>query len=124
MKSRDRILKCALRQVTLQEEPHVSALTIAPQAEHQPGQSVLSPGKGPLVMALLGHLQRELALLLDPPAAAQLLTGPGQTTETFLPFPVTAQPARYAVIHLEGVQQNGITSDAGLFFVILLRRCY
>ncbi|MFK3797977.1 TetR/AcrR family transcriptional regulator [Pseudomonas sp. NPDC088444] len=73
MKTRDRILECALLLFNQQGEPNVSTLEIANELEISPGNLYYHfHGKEPLVMALFERFQVELAPLLDPPADARL----------------------------------------------------
>ncbi|SEJ57597.1 MULTISPECIES: TetR/AcrR family transcriptional regulator [unclassified Pseudomonas] len=73
MKTRDRILECALALFNRQGEPNVSTLEIANELEISPGNLYYHfHGKEPLVMELFERFQNELAPLLDPPADARL----------------------------------------------------
>jgi AcrR family transcriptional regulator len=73
MKTRDRILECALLLFNQQGEPNVSTLEIANELEISPGNLYYHfHGKEPLVMELFERFQHELAALLDPPADARL----------------------------------------------------
>ncbi|MET1081189.1 MAG: TetR/AcrR family transcriptional regulator [Pseudomonas sp.] len=73
MKTRDRILECALILFNQQGEPNVSTLEIANELGISPGNLYYHfHGKEPLVMELLERFQNELAPLLDPPAEARL----------------------------------------------------
>ncbi|MFY1666269.1 TetR/AcrR family transcriptional regulator [Pseudomonas sp. Pseu.R1] len=73
MKTRDRILECALLLFNQQGEPNVSTLEIANELEISPGNLYYHfHGKEPLVMELFERFQVELAPLLDPPADARL----------------------------------------------------
>ncbi|WP_137886275.1 TetR/AcrR family transcriptional regulator [Pseudomonas sp. 2FE] len=73
MKTRDRILECALTLFNQQGEPNVSTLEIANELEISPGNLYYHfHGKEPLVMELFERFQSELAPLLDPPADARL----------------------------------------------------
>ncbi len=73
MKTRDRILECALTLFNQQGEPNVSTLEIANELEISPGNLYYHfHGKEPLVMELFERFQNELAPLLDPPADARL----------------------------------------------------
>lgn len=73
MKTRDRILECALMLFNQQGEPNVSTLEIANELEISPGNLYYHfHGKEPLVMELFERFQHELAPLLDPPADARL----------------------------------------------------
>ncbi|MGH8415721.1 MAG: TetR/AcrR family transcriptional regulator [Pseudomonas sp.] len=73
MKTRDRILECALLLFNQQGEPNVSTLEIANDLEISPGNLYYHfHGKEPLVMELFERFQNELAPLLDPPADARL----------------------------------------------------
>ena len=73
MKTRDRILECALQLFNEQGEPNVSTLEIATEMGISPGNLYYHfHGKEPLVMELFERFQHELAPLLDPPAEAEL----------------------------------------------------
>ena len=73
MKTRDRILECALHLFNEQGEPNVSTLEIATEMGISPGNLYYHfHGKEPLVMELFERFQHELAPLLDPPAEAEL----------------------------------------------------
>lgn len=73
MKTRDRILECALELFNRNGEPNVTTLEIATELGISPGNLYYHfHGKEPLVMALLERFQDELAPLLDPPAEARL----------------------------------------------------
>ena len=73
MKTRDRILECALDLFNRNGEPNVTTLEIATELGISPGNLYYHfHGKEPLVMALFERFQEELAPLLDPPAEAQL----------------------------------------------------
>ncbi|RJG13121.1 TetR/AcrR family transcriptional regulator [Pseudomonas cavernicola] len=73
MKTRDRILECALTLFNQQGEPNVSTLEIANELEISPGNLYYHfHGKEPLIMELFERFQNELAPLLDPPADARL----------------------------------------------------
>ncbi|MFJ3482732.1 TetR/AcrR family transcriptional regulator [Pseudomonas sp. NPDC090202] len=73
MKTRDRILECALQLFNRQGEPNVSTLEIANELEISPGNLYYHfHGKEPLVMELFERFHAELAPLLDPPADARL----------------------------------------------------
>ncbi|WP_137818710.1 TetR/AcrR family transcriptional regulator [Pseudomonas sp. 2FG] len=73
MKTRDRILECALTLFNQQGEPNVSTLEIANELEISPGNLYYHfHGKEPLIMELFERFQSELAPLLDPPADARL----------------------------------------------------
>ncbi|MDH0746484.1 TetR/AcrR family transcriptional regulator [Pseudomonas sp. GD03842] len=73
MKTRDRILECALVLFNRQGEPNVSTLEIANELEISPGNLYYHfHGKEPMVMELFGRFQAELAPLLNPPADARL----------------------------------------------------
>ena len=75
MKTRDRILECALTLFNQQGEPNVSTLEIANELGISPGNLYYHfHGKEPLVMGLFERFQAELAPLLDPPADARLNT--------------------------------------------------
>jgi AcrR family transcriptional regulator len=73
MKTRDRILECALLLFNQQGEPNVSTMEIANELEISPGNLYYHfHGKEPLVMELFERFRHELAPLLDPPADARL----------------------------------------------------
>ncbi|MCV4284118.1 TetR/AcrR family transcriptional regulator [Pseudomonas capsici] len=73
MKTRDRILECALTLFNQQGEPNVSTLEIANELGISPGNLYYHfHGKEPLVMGLFERFQTELTPLLDPPANARL----------------------------------------------------
>jgi AcrR family transcriptional regulator len=73
MKTRDRILECALQLFNQQGEPNVSTLEIANELDISPGNLYYHfHGKEPLVLELFERFQTELAPLLDPPATARL----------------------------------------------------
>ncbi|MBT8765689.1 TetR/AcrR family transcriptional regulator [Pseudomonas boanensis] len=73
MKTRDRILECALDLFNRNGEPNVTTLEIATELGISPGNLYYHfHGKEPLVMALFERFQEALAPLLDPPADAQL----------------------------------------------------
>ncbi|WP_024694003.1 TetR/AcrR family transcriptional regulator [Pseudomonas syringae] len=73
MKTRDRILECALTLFNQQGEPNVSTLEIANEMGISPGNLYYHfHGKEPLILGLFERFQAELAPLLDPPADARL----------------------------------------------------
>ncbi|BCG27437.1 TetR/AcrR family transcriptional regulator [Pseudomonas sp. No.21] len=73
MKTRDRILECALMLFNREGEPNVTTLEIATELGISPGNLYYHfHGKEPLVMALLERFQDELAPLLDPPEDVEL----------------------------------------------------
>ena len=73
MKTRDRILECALQLFNQQGEPNVSTLEIANELGISPGNLYYHfHGKEPLILGLFERFQAELAPLLDPPADARL----------------------------------------------------
>lgn len=73
MKTRDRILECALQLFNQKGEPNVSTMEVANEMEISPGNLYYHfHGKEPLVLGLFERFQNELAPLLDPPADAQL----------------------------------------------------
>ncbi|MCY1266144.1 HTH-type transcriptional regulator MtrR [compost metagenome] len=75
MKTRDRILLCALELFNERGEPNVSTLEIATEMGISPGNLYYHfHGKEPLVLALFERFQDELAPLLDPPAEFSLDT--------------------------------------------------
>lgn len=68
MKTRDRILECALHLFNEQGEPNVSTLEIATEMGISPGNLYYHfHGKEPLILELFERFQSELAPLLDPP---------------------------------------------------------
>lgn len=76
MKTRDRILECALQLFNEQGEPNVSTLEIANELSISPGNLYYHfRGKEPLVMGLFERFQAELKPLLDPPADVRLEIG-------------------------------------------------
>ena len=73
MKTRDRILECALQLFNQKGEPNVSTMEVANEMGISPGNLYYHfHGKEPLVLGLFERFQSELAPLLDPPAEAQL----------------------------------------------------
>ena len=73
MKTRDRILNCALELFNRDGEPNVTTLDIANELGISPGNLYYHfHGKEPLVMGLFERFQAELAPLLDPPHEAEL----------------------------------------------------
>ncbi|AKT32993.1 TetR/AcrR family transcriptional regulator [Pseudomonas syringae pv. actinidiae] len=73
MKTRDRILECALTLFNQQGEPNVSTLEIANEMGISPGNLYYHfHGKEPLILGLFERFQAELAPLLDPPSDARL----------------------------------------------------
>jgi AcrR family transcriptional regulator len=73
MKTRDRILECALSLFNQEGEPNVSTLQIANELGISPGNLYYHfHGKEPLVLELFERFQAEMAPLLNPPADAQL----------------------------------------------------
>ena len=73
MKTRDRILECALQLFNQKGEPNVSTMEVANEMGISPGNLYYHfHGKEPLVLGLFERFQCELAPLLDPPADAQL----------------------------------------------------
>ncbi len=73
MKTRDRILECALDLFNRQGEPNVTTLEIANELEISPGNLYYHfHGKEPLIMELLKRFQSEMAPLLDPPEDIRL----------------------------------------------------
>jgi AcrR family transcriptional regulator len=73
MKTRDRILQCALSLFNQQGEPNVSTLQIANELDISPGNLYYHfHGKEPLVLELFERFQAEMAPLLNPPDNAQL----------------------------------------------------
>ncbi|MDD0976031.1 TetR/AcrR family transcriptional regulator [Pseudomonas fontis] len=73
MKTRDRILECALQLFNQQGEPNVSTLEIANEMGISPGNLYYHfHGKEPLVLGLFERFEDELTPLLDPPLEVQL----------------------------------------------------
>ena len=73
MKTRDRILECALQLFNHKGEPNVSTMEVANEMGISPGNLYYHfHGKEPLVLGLFERFQSELAPLLDPPPGAQL----------------------------------------------------
>nr|WP_314561602.1 TetR/AcrR family transcriptional regulator [uncultured Pseudomonas sp.] len=73
MKTRDRILECALQLFNQKGEPNVSTMEVANEMGISPGNLYYHfHGKEPLVLGLFERFQNELTPLLDPPADAQL----------------------------------------------------
>ena len=73
MKTRDRILECALQLFNHKGEPNVSTMEVANEMGISPGNLYYHfHGKEPLVLELFERFQSEMAPLLDPPAEAQL----------------------------------------------------
>lgn len=73
MKTRDRILACALELFNEHGESKVTTLEIANTLEISPGNLYYHfHGKEPLVMELLKSFKSEMTPLLNPPANAQL----------------------------------------------------
>ncbi|MFK0086135.1 TetR/AcrR family transcriptional regulator [Pseudomonas sp. NPDC090755] len=73
MKTRDRILECALQLFNQQGEPNVSTLEIANEMGISPGNLYYHfHGKEPLVLGLFERFEEELTPLLDPPLEVRL----------------------------------------------------
>ncbi len=73
MKTRDRILECALQLFNQKGEPNVSTMEIANEMGISPGNLYYHfHGKEPLVLGLFECFQQELRPLLEPPADAEL----------------------------------------------------
>ena len=73
MKTRDRILECALHLFNQKGEPNVSTMEVANEMGISPGNLYYHfHGKEPLVLGLFERFQGELTPLLDPPADVQL----------------------------------------------------
>ncbi len=73
MKTRDRILECALQLFNQQGEPTVSTLEIANEMGISPGNLYYHfHGKEPLVLGLFERFEDELTPLLDPPLEVRL----------------------------------------------------
>ena len=73
MKTRDRILECALQLFNEKGEPNVSTMEVANEMGISPGNLYYHfHGKEPLILGLFERFQNELAPLLDPPSDAEL----------------------------------------------------
>lgn len=73
MKTRDRILECALSLFNQDGEPNVSTLQIANELGISPGNLYYHfHGKEPLVLELFERFHAQMAPLLSPPADVQL----------------------------------------------------
>ena len=73
MKTRDRILECALQLFNQKGEPNVSTMEVANEMGISPGNLYYHfHGKEPLILGLFERFQAELAPLLDPPADVEL----------------------------------------------------
>lgn len=73
MKTRDRILECALQLFNEEGEPNVSTLQIANELGISPGNLYYHfHGKEPLVIGLFERFEEALMPLLDPPLDVQL----------------------------------------------------
>lgn len=73
MKTRDRILECALQLFNRQGEPNVSTLEIANELGISPGNLYYHfHGKEPLIQGLFERFEEELTPLLDPPLDVRL----------------------------------------------------
>ncbi|WP_449430825.1 TetR/AcrR family transcriptional regulator [Pseudomonas putida] len=73
MKTRDRILECALQLFNQQGEPNVSTLEIANELGISPGNLYYHfHGKEPLVNGLFERFEQALLPLLDPPQEVRL----------------------------------------------------
>ncbi len=73
MKTRDRILECALHLFNQKGEPNVSTMEVANEMGISPGNLYYHfHGKEPLVLGLFERFQGELTPLLDPPVDVQL----------------------------------------------------
>ena len=69
MKTRDRILECALLLFNQRGESNISTLEIATELDMSPGNLYYHfHGKEPLIMELFTRFKNELAPLLNPPA--------------------------------------------------------
>ena len=68
MKTRDRILECALLLFNQRGESNISTLEIATELDMSPGNLYYHfHGKEPLIMELFARFKNELAPLLNPP---------------------------------------------------------
>src|SRR5471030_3420785 len=73
MKTRDRILECALQLFNQKGEPNVSTMEVANEMGISPGNLYYHfHGKEPLILGLFERFQNELAPLLDPPSDVEL----------------------------------------------------
>ena len=73
MKTRDRILECALQLFNQQGEPNVSTMEVANEMGISPGNLYYHfHGKEPLVLGLFERFEDELTPLLDPPLEVRL----------------------------------------------------
>ncbi|MDN3221269.1 TetR/AcrR family transcriptional regulator [Pseudomonas nunensis] len=73
MKTRDRILECALQLFNCKGEPNVSTMEVANEMGISPGNLYYHfHGKEPLILGLFERFQNELAPLLDPPSDVEL----------------------------------------------------
>lgn len=73
MKTRDRILECALQLFNAQGEPNVSTLEIANELGISPGNLYYHfHGKEPLIHGLFDRFEEALMPLLDPPLEVRL----------------------------------------------------
>ena len=73
MKTRDRILECALQLFNEKGEPNVSTMEVANEMGISPGNLYYHfHGKEPLILGLFERFQSELAPLLDPPSDVEL----------------------------------------------------
>ncbi len=73
MKTRDRILECALTLFNREGEPNVSTLEIANEMGISPGNLYYHfHGKEPIILELFERFQNDLAPLLDPPLDVEL----------------------------------------------------
>ena len=74
MKTRDRILECALQLFNQQGEPNVSTLEIANELGISPGNLYYHfHGKEPVVLGLFERFEEALMPLLDPPLEVHLI---------------------------------------------------
>ena len=73
MKTRDRILECALQLFNQHGEPNVSTMEIANEMGISPGNLYYHfHGKEPLILGLFERFEEELTPLLDPPSDVRL----------------------------------------------------
>lgn len=73
MKTRDRILECALNLFNQEGEPNVSTLEIANEMGISPGNLYYHfHGKEPVILELFERFQNDMAPLLDPPLDVEL----------------------------------------------------
>ena len=99
MKTRDRILECALQLFNQKGEPNVSTMEVANEMGISPGNLYYHfHGKEPLVIGLFERFQGELAPLLDPPAfvLCQFCLKPEAANCCVVPFKPSAKDVTQA----------------------------